>query len=74
MTEVWGAQNGSALNVLSLGGADVISALDEVTTALRTYAKSRGCKIVVEMGREGWCRSLKKHGWSPGPAVMTLVV
>jgi hypothetical protein len=45
----------------------VISLHDEVIS----YAKSKNCDTLMQVGRMGWTKELKKHGWKNKSACMT---
>ena len=74
VTEVVSGENGSAVNVLVLGGEGMPDWIGELTDALVEYAHSRGCDMILETGRSGWGRVLRRHGWSDGPATMMMKV
>lgn len=73
VTEIVRGGRGGAVNVIALGGAGLVHWLDDVVESLDAYARANDCVYVVEMGRSGWNRALKKRGWVPGPNVMMKV-
>lgn len=48
----------------------VISLHDEVIK----YAKGKDCNTLMQIGRMGWTKELKKHGWENKSACMTRAI
>lgn len=56
-----------------LAGGDfdsVVSLNDEVVQ----YARSKECDSLMQIGRLGWTKKLKEHGWEYKSACMTKVI
>lgn len=70
VTEIAKGWKGKALNVLALGGEGMGDWIAEVVAELETRAKSKDCKLIVEMGRRGWKSVLESFGWREGSTVM----
>src|SRR3990167_9338856 len=49
-------------HVLVLGGEDMSLWMPHVGQ-LELWAKSMGCHRIEELGRQGWTKVLKEHGW-----------
>lgn len=49
--------------VLSIGGEDMESWLNETLDAIEKSAKESGCDSVILRGRRGWVRKLSGHGY-----------
>lgn len=56
-----------------LAGGELDSVISLHDEAME-YAKSRGCDTLMQIGRMGWTRELKKHGWENKSACMTRAI
>lgn len=52
----------ASLEVIGVGGADMDQWL-RLETDLAEFAKSQGCGVIEQEGRDGWQRKLKERGW-----------
>jgi hypothetical protein len=48
-----------------LGGGDLKDLLGELRQPIEAWARSRGCRRVLMVGRPGWERALAPHGYAP---------
>lgn len=74
VTEIVSGERGSAVNVLVLGGEGMPQWIGELTDALTEYMHAQGCSMVIETGRGGWGKVLRRHGWVDGPVTMMMKV
>lgn len=62
-TQVLFGQLGKSLLVITCGGEGMDEWIGDFTVAWSTFAKAMGCHSIIEIGRKGWTRVLKRHGW-----------
>ena len=74
VTEIVSGGRGSAVNVLVLGGEGMPRWIGELIDALMEYMTTQGCSMVIETGRGGWSKVLRRHGWVDGPTTMMMKV
>lgn len=63
MTVVFRQATGRLVCSLSwAAGADAIHP-DEILPAIETYARTQGCEVMLIVGRKGWERVMRPHGF-----------
>jgi hypothetical protein len=63
VTEVAVYPSLKAVNIVH-GGGDMQEMLNEMEPAICVWAKAIGCSAVMGIGRKGWERAAKNHGYS----------
>ena len=56
-----------------LAGGD-LEGVTDLHEEVIEFAKSRNCELMTMIGRMGWTKALKQHGWSVDSACMTRVI
>lgn len=65
VTETYPTARGETCGVPYAAGRGMALVIDEVLKQIETWARSEGCTRVEAIGRPGWTRTLKSHGWAP---------
>jgi len=63
-----------ALSVVALGGAGMDQWLSRFVAFLDWLARDQGCTQVLAVGRPGWRKALRAHGFQEGMTLMTMRV
>ena len=65
VTETYATARGETCGVPYAAGHAMAIVIDAVLETIEAWARSEGCTRVEAIGRPGWTRTLKSHGWEP---------
>ena len=74
VVQLYRAENGRALHVLTTSGVQMDTWLDDLVDELRSMAKANNCVAVCMSGRPGWTRELRKYGFKTHHVQMVMEV
>lgn len=74
VVQLYRAENGRALHVLTTSGVEMETWLDALIEALREMAQANNCIAVCMSGRPGWTRELRKYGFRTHHVQMVMEV
>lgn len=69
VTEILHYKRKTVLRGVSIGGEFGACDFAEITETLKNWAKELGATVEL-VGRPGWVRALKKHGWKQTSVIM----
>lgn len=62
VTQLYDLADRKVCHVLYVAGDG--AELEEMEKSVAAWAKAQGCSSLMQNGRRGWCRVLKKRGWN----------